>query len=79
MNETIPEVFRQSLEKWDAGWFQPKDIPSQRNTSVDNKHRIDGILNQAHFLEACKRAQTTPTRRQASKFARKRGLAYRNA
>lgn len=32
---------------------------------------------QAEFLAACKRAGVSPTKRQASKFRRRIGLAYR--
>ena len=40
--------------------------------------KIQSTLKSAKFLKACKNAQIEPTRRQASKFLKQRGLAWAN-
>lgn len=38
----------------------------------------DGVLASPQFIKACEKADIPATRRQASKFRRKTGIAYKN-
>mgnify|MGYP000367216804 CR=1 FL=1 len=51
--------------------------PQQRKESkIEREKRNLDTFRSASFIEACKRAKIEPTTRQASKFARRIGLAY---
>lgn len=45
---------------------------------AERAKKNDGVVNSPQFKEACEKAGIEPTRRQASKFRRKMGLAYQN-
>ena len=45
---------------------------------IERGKQNDTIMNSGTFKSACEKAGIPETRRQASKFRRKTGLAYRN-
>jgi len=47
------------------------------NQELAARKRNDGALNSPQFKNACRMVEIKPTRRQASKFSRKMGLAYK--
>jgi len=49
--------------------------PGNRKRYLEN----NGILRDKVFVEACKQAGIEPTRRQASKWKRKKGIAHENS
>jgi len=58
-------------------WERVRSTPEPEG---DKKRRLknEAILNSEHFIEACKRACITPTKRQASKWNRNKGLARKS-
>lgn len=60
--------------QWDRVQSTPRDPAEQ-----DRKNRIDAILVDKVFLKVCAWEKIPVTRRQASKYARKRGRAYQTA
>lgn len=52
------------------------DVDGERK--VSGYQRVEGTLSNKGFLKACTTAGVEPTRRQASKYSRKLGLAWRS-
>lgn len=61
-------------EKWERIWGPDSD-PGNRKRYKLNK----GVRESLVFIDDCRRVAIKPTQRQASKYRRKKGLAYLGA
>lgn len=51
--------------------------PDLRPEYAEDAKKNKQVLESDHFKEVCELAGTNPTKRQASKYRRKKGLAYK--
>jgi hypothetical protein len=71
---------RHKPEKDLAEWNTPSRFLSDRKADEDEAHRLAmEVLKTPEFVASCEKAKVNPTKRQALKWLRQRGIAWRVA